>query len=283
MTEFKQIIGRGTRINETYGKLYFTIMDFRNVTRLFADPDFDGDPVQIYEPKDDDPITPPEEEIPEEFSDTVNEPSEPYGETPDVSITEGEDGTSKPTRHTVSGVKVKVLNKRVQYIGADGKLITESLVDYSRKNIKKAYANLDAFLQEWSTAEQKEAIIKALSDQGVFFDELESEVGKEGLDPFDLICHIAFDRPALTRAERAGKLKKNNYFEKYTGIAKEVINALLDKYTESGIESIEDIGVLRVPPFNEYGTMTELTKLFGGGRAGYQSLIKEIEQHLYAS
>lgn len=283
MTEFKQIIGRGTRINETYGKLYFTIMDFRNVTRLFADPDFDGDPVQIYEPKDDDPITPPDEEVPEEFSDTVNEPSESYGETPDVSISEGENGTSKPTRHTVSGVKVKVLNKRVQYIGADGKLITESLVDYSRKNIKKAYASLDEFLQEWSTAEQKEAIIKALSDQGVFFDELESEVGKEGLDPFDLICHIAFDRPALTRAERAGKLKKNNYFDKYTGIAKEVINALLDKYTESGIESIEDISVLKVPPFNEYGTMKELTKLFGGGRAGYQSLIKEIEQHLYAS
>jgi type I restriction enzyme R subunit len=156
-------------------------------------------------------------------------------------------------------------------------------VDYSRKNIKKAYASLDEFLQEWSSAEQKEVIIKALSDQGVFFDELESEVGKEGLDPFDLICHIAFDRPALTRAERAGKLKQNSYFDKYSDKAKAVINALLDKYTESGIESIEDIAVLKVPPFNEYGTMTELTKLFGGGRAGYQSLIKEIEQHLYAS
>jgi len=284
MTEFKQIIGRGTRINEAYGKLYFTIMDFRNVTRLFADPDFDGEPVQIYEPTNDDPVTPPEEEQPG----SVAEEGPEYGEqeTPDVTI-EGEEGTGgdgePPVRYTVSGVKVKVLNKRVQYVGIDGKLITESLVDYSRKNIRSRYANLDEFLQEWNKAEQKEAIIKELRDRGVFFEELEREVGKEGLDPFDMICHIAFERPALTRAERAGKLKSGNYFDTYGEQAKAVIDALLDKYAESGIESIEDIGVLKVPPFNELGTMSELARLFGRGRAGYEQLIKDIEQHLYAS
>ncbi len=283
MTEFKQIIGRGTRINEAYGKFYFTIMDFRNVTRLFADPDFDGEPVQIYEPTDTDPVTPPEEEQ----ADRVGEPGIEYGEsdTPDVTINNDDTGGGgePPVRYVVSGVKVKVLNKRVQYVGIDGKLITESLIDYSRRNIRNRYASLDEFLQDWNKAEQKEAIIQALRDQGVFFEELEREVGKEGMDPFDLVCHVAFERPALSRAERAGRLKKGNYFDEYGERAKAVIDALLDKYAESGIESIEDIGVLKVPPFNELGTLSELARLFGGGRAGYERLIKNIEHHLYAS
>lgn len=284
MTEFKQIIGRGTRINEAYGKFYFTIMDFRNVTRLFADPDYDGDPVQIYEPKNDDPVTPPEDEEPEI---PVEEEAILVYETPDVTFEDDEDDTGGPrvpsSRYIISGIEVKVLNKRVQYIGHDGKLITESLIDYSRKNIQSRFANLDEFLQAWHKADQKEAIISELQSMGIFFDELEREVGKEGLDPFDLVCHVAYERPALTRAERAGKLKSGNYFATYGDQAKAVINALIDKYAESGIESIEDIAVLRVPPFNELGTMSELARLFGGGRAGYESLIQTIEKHLYAS
>lgn len=282
MTEFKQIIGRGTRINEAYGKYYFTIMDFRNVTRLFADPEFDGDPVQIYEPKDDDPVTPPDDGQ----SDGSNEPQSEQSQTQASDILIGDEDKNfgeKPSRYIVGKVMVKVLNKRVQYIGHDGKLITESLFDYSRKNIQNRFASLDEFLQAWNKADQKEAIIRELQEMGVFFDELEREVGKEGLDPFDLICHVAFERPALTRAERAGKLKKGDYFDTYGEKAKAVINALLDKYAESGIESIEDIAVLKVPPFNEIGTMSELAKLFGAGRAGYESLIKTIENHLYAS
>lgn len=279
MTEFKQIIGRGTRINEIYGKFFFTIMDFRNVTHHFADPDFDGDPVQIYEPKGDDPVVPPEDEDDSEI--TPTDETTLIHDIPDITI-DG-DETTKPTRHTVGNVQVAVLGTRVQFVGANGKLITESLIDYSRKNIHNRFASLDEFLQEWNKAEQKEAIISELQSQGIFFDELEREVGKEGLDPFDLICHIAYERPALTRAQRAGKLKGGNYFDTYGDKARIVINALLDKYAEEGIESIEDIGILKVRPFNEIGTSIELARLFGNGREGYESLIKTIEHHLYAS
>jgi type I restriction enzyme R subunit len=202
MTEFKQIIGRGTRINEDYGKLFFTIMDFKRATSLFADPDFDGDPVQIYEPKGDETVVPPDEPTPFD-PDSVQEDHPPYGGNGSDPF--GGSGTgdgSQPTRYYVNNVEVRVATERVQYLDEHGKLITESLKDYSRKTVRQAYASLDAFLTVWNDAEKKQAILEELAAKGVFLDELAEEVGRE-YDPFDLVCHVAFDAPPLTRKERA--------------------------------------------------------------------------------
>ena len=216
MTEFKQIIGRGTRINEEYGKQYFTIMDFRNVTNLFADPDFDGDPVIVKELGEDDDLAGLEDEsndypiIDDETGEEleIHEPEPPYIEGGG----EIEDSPRKKIR--VNGVMVQVINERVQHLGADGKIITESFKDYTKKNIHKQYASLKDFLKSWNHAEKKTAITQALEEQGIFFDLLKEEVGKQ-FDPFDLICHIAFDQPPLTRKERAEQVKKRHYFAKY--------------------------------------------------------------------
>ncbi|MCB0844981.1 MAG: DEAD/DEAH box helicase family protein, partial [Bacteroidetes bacterium] len=203
MTEFKQIIGRGTRVNEEFGKYFFTIMDFRNVTDLFADPDFDGDPVQVYEPAQDDPILPEEtnEEpiIDEETGEELElEPIRPhYPLSGGGSI--GEEPRSKVY---VDGVEVRIINERVQYVDPNGKLITESIKDYTRKTVSKHYQTLDEFLLYWNSSDKKQAIIKGLEEQGVIFDALYEDVGRD-IDPFDLICHVAFDKPPLTRRERA--------------------------------------------------------------------------------
>ena len=206
MTEFKQIIGRGTRINEDYGKYYFTIMDFKKATELFADPDFDGDPVQIYEPEsvDDSPVPPEdfeEEEtgLPENGQKKQNEDgTELDGNT---------EGGPRVKKYYVAGVLVTVAAERVQYFDANGKLITESLKDYTRKALYKEYSSLDEFLKRWNHAEKKQAIIEELTRQGVFFEALAEEVGRD-LDPFDVICHVAWDKPPLTRKERAENVKK---------------------------------------------------------------------------
>ncbi len=272
MTEFKQIIGRGTRVREDYNKMYFTIMDFRNVTELFADPDFDGDPVVIYEPKGDGPIAPPE--------DIIAEPNEDFVyPKPDINI----DGMVKETPHKfyINGVDVKVINERVQYIGEDGKLITESLKDYSKKNILSEYASLDEFLKAWTKSEKKEAIIEELKTRGVFFEELEREIGKE-LDPFDLICHIAYGKKPLTRKERAENVKKKDYFAKYEGKAREVIDALLEKYADIGITAIDDISDLQVSPFTDFGTPVQIVNDIFGGREAYLEVIKTIQNELYS-
>ena len=273
MTEFKQIIGRGTRISEDYGKMYFTIMDFRNVTRHFADPDFDGEPVQAtnFGPNDS-PV--PEDEIPDEgLPDTAEEEGRDWGDDG------GEVEEDEVKRFYVNNVEVKLLNQRVQYYGDDGKLVTESLKDYSRKKINEKYSSLDDFLRHWKDSEKKQAIVEELEEAGVVFDELKKDVDKE-LDPFDLICHIAFEQPPLTRKERAENVKKRNYFGKYSGTAKEVLQALLDKYEDEGLENLEDMKVLRLDPFNKLGSPMEIVQEFGG-RDQYLQAIHEIENELY--
>ena len=279
MTEFKQIIGRGTRLREDYGKYYFTIMDFRNATELFSDPDFDGDPVVIYEPKGNDPINPPEEA---EQQETAYNPQEEimisdYANSDNMGIVK-----DAPKKYFVNGVDVKVINERVQYIGENGKLITESLKDYTKKNILKEYASLNQFLNAWTNADKKEAIVNELEKKGIIFEALEREAGKE-LDPFDLICHIAFGKPPLTRRERADNVRKKDYFAKYEGEAREIINALIDKYADEGITAIDDIGDLGVMPFMRFGTPVQIVNGIFGGRENYLKIIKKLQESIYAN
>ncbi|MGB5956455.1 EcoAI/FtnUII family type I restriction enzme subunit R [Pseudomonas sp.] len=281
MTEFKQIIGRGTRINEDYGKYWFTIMDFKKATELFADPAFDGEPVVIYNPEGDSSPVPPEETEGEE-GDVIDGGA---GATEGDETTGGadDDGGKKRVKYVINNVAVHVIAERVQYYGPDGKLITESLRDYTRTCVKKQFASLDDFLRRWTDAEQKKAIIDELAAQGVMWEALAEEVvAKRGqpLDPFDLICHIAFDQPPLTRKERAEQVKKRNYFAKYSGAARQVLEALLDKYADTGVEHIEDIKILQLAPFSQIGAPIELVKAFGG-KPGYQQAIQELERQLY--
>ncbi len=272
MTEFKQIIGRGTRINEDYGKLFFTIMDFKRATALFADPAFDGDPVQIYEPKDEDTVVPPDE-IPN------TEYPEPAGGGDELNDRLIDSAGSRLTRYVVDNVEVRVATERVQYLDEHGKLITESLKDYSRKTLRKAYASLDAFLTVWNDAEKKQAILEELAAKGVFLEELAELVGRD-YDAFDLVCHVAFDAPPLTRRERAEKVKKRSVFAKYGDKARAVLDALLQKYADSGITSVESLEILKVDPLTAHGTPVEIVKLFGG-RDGYLAAIRELETALY--
>ena len=271
MTEFKQIIGRGTRINEDYNKLFFTIMDFKRATALFADPDFDGDPVQIYEPKPDETVVPPDETADADYPDR-----EDGGK---VFHEEDDPATPKSTRYVVDNVEVRVATERVQYLDEHGKLITESLRDYSRKTVRKSYASLDAFLTVWNDAEKKQAILEELATKGVFLDELAEQVGRD-YDAFDLVCHVAFDAPPLTRRERAEKVKKRNVFAKYGDKARAVLNALLQKYADSGITSVESLEILKVDPLTAFGTPVEIVTLFGG-RSAYLAAIRELESALY--
>jgi type I restriction enzyme R subunit len=278
MTEFKQIIGRGTRINEDYGKYYFTIVDFKKATELFADPAFDGDPVQILDGDDN------ELELPDED----DEPGETDGDGEDGDGTDDRDGSGdrggegeRPRRlkYVVNDVPVYVIAERVQYYGADGRLITESLKDYTRGVIQRHYESLDAFLTRWGKADQKQAIIHELEQQGVLIEALADQVGKE-FDPFDLVCHVAFDRPPLTRRERAEQVRKRDYFARYGEQARAVLDALLQKYADEGIEPIESMDVLRVQPLSQLGSPVELVKRFGG-REQYLKALRELREELY--
>lgn len=250
MTEFKQIIGRGTRINEEYGKFYFTIMDFKKATELFADPDFDGEPVEIYGPG---------------------------GNGPGGS--RNPEGENDREKYFVDDVGVEVVTERTQYYGPDGKLITESLKDYTRKTMLKDFESLDSFLKRWNETDKKQVIIAELEEKGVLFDALSEEVGKD-FDPFDLICHVAFDQPPLSRKERAEKVKKSDYFGKYGKQAQEVLDVLLDKYADDGIENLENMSVLKVQPFDSIGTPLEIVKLFGG-KSNYLEAVRGLESQLY--
>ena len=272
MTEFKQIIGRGTRINEDYNKLFFTIMDFKRATALFADPDFDGDPVQIYEPNEGEAIVPPDE--PAEGSE-----EEPPGGTIVDSLGGEETLGTRPIKYYVNNVEVRVATERVQYLDEYGKLITESLKDYSRKTVRQSYASLNAFLTVWNDAEKKQAILDELAAKGVFLEELAEQVGRD-YDAFDLVCHVAFDAPPLTRKERADNVKKRNVFAKYGDKARAVLDTLLQKYADSGIKSVESLEILKVDPLTAHGTPVEIVKLFGG-RDGYLAAIRELETALY--
>lgn len=280
-TEFKQIIGRGTRINEEYGKTYFTIMDFRNATDHFADPDFDGDPVMIKQVDEDDDISGTEDEVTEDtVTDILDGEEIEFPEYPEIEG--GGDIVGEPRiKIRVDGVKVKIINERVQYLDNDGKIITKSLKDYTKDNVTKKYKSLEQFLNQWKDAQKKEAIITELEEQGIFFDALQDEVGKD-FDPFDLICHVVFDAKPLTRKERANNVKKNNYFTKYGDKAQAVLNALLDKYAEDGLITIESTEVLKLDPLNNLGTPMELIKSFGNKKA-YLEALNDLENHIYTS
>lgn len=283
MTEFKQIIGRGTRINEEFGKSFFTILDFRNVTDLFADSDFDGDPVRVKELGQDEAFDTPEEELAEEETITGDEGEEIMFEPPEAlppDIIDGGDIISEPRpKYYVNGVNVAVLNERIQHMDSSGKLITGSLKDYTREKVREQYQTLDDFLNKWNSADKKQAIIEELTEQGIVLENIKEAIGKE-MDIFDMICHTAFDQPPLTRAERAKQVKKRDAFTQYGDQARKVLGALLEKYADEGIENIEDIKILKVNPFDQIGTPTEIIKLFGG-KAQYMQALTQLEHALY--
>jgi type I restriction enzyme R subunit len=279
MTEFKQIIGRGTRINEEFGKYWFTIMDFKRATELFADPAFDGEPVQIYEPTETETPVPPDDN-------TVAEETFTDQDYQEAQVAAGrlEKNEGGRTKFVVDDVEVRVIDERVQYYGADGRLITESIKDYTRNCVVKQFSSLDDFLRRWTDADQKKVIIEELAAEGVLWEplcqDIEKKLGKQ-LDPFDLICHVAYGQPLLSRKERADNVRKRNYFTKYGEQSRRVLEALLDKYADTGIENIEDLKVLQMEPFAQMGTAPEIVKSFGG-KPGYLKALKELEEQLYA-
>ncbi len=284
MTKFKQIIGRGTRINEEFNKLFFTILDFRNATDLFADSAFDGDPIRVK------PVT---QET--DLEDIVAE--EENDETPLVDEVTGEEiKLEKPTvryppnnlqtvakekreKIYVNGIDVTILVSRELYFDQNGRPITSSLKEHTKDIIKGNYHSLTDFLNKWNKTDRKEAIIKELQEQGVLVEALMEAVDKK-LDLFDLICHIAYDKPPLTRKERANNVRKRNYFAKYGEQIKKVLEALLDKYADEGITNIENIEVLRVNPFDEIGSPTEIINEFGS-KEKYLQAVRELEIELY--
>ena len=284
MTEFKQIIGRGTRINPDYDKYFFTIMDFKKATELFADEDFDGPPICVYEPGVDESPVPPEDldETLEEDESLVEEFEEGEilvdGSTPpDIDL---DMSSSRPQRYYVKDVEVSVVAERVQYFDPhSGKLITESLKDYTKKRVGEEFSSLSEFIQQWTAAERKQAIIEELEEHGILFEALADEVGKD-FGPFDLICHVAFDQPPLTRKERSENVRKQNYFTEYGEQARQVLEALLDKYADEGISNLEDLSVLKVDPFSQWGTPTEIIQAFGG-KAQFLEAVNKLKNMLY--
>ena len=284
ITEFKQRIGRGTRITEEYGKYYFTIMDFKKATELFADPDFDGDPVQIYTPQhpDDSPVPPDIEDDKDSGEESLYPETDNEGrDWQHVGDDDDSEDSPRVRRYVVDTVEVKVIAERVQYFDADGKLITESLKDYTRKTLSKEFASLEDFLNRWNSAEKKQVIIEELSREGVFFDALSEEISRD-YDPFDLICHVAWDKPPLTRRERAEQVKKRNYFTKYGAQAQRVLETLLDKYADEGIVQIEAPQILSIAPFTLFGTPVEIIRIFNGFES-YQQAVHDLEQALYSA
>ena len=249
-------------------------MDFRRATALFADPDFDGEPVQIYEPKEDESVVPPDDAP----APGVDEDQAPFA-GPGEMVIDGNMPGSRPKRYFVDDVEVSVATERVQYLDADGKLITESLKDYTRKTVLSAFASLDDFLTVWRDADRKQAVVEELAAKGVFLDELAEQVGRD-FDPFDLVCHIAFDQPPLTRRERAERVKKRHIFAKHGAKARAILDALLEKYADSGLKSVESMDILKVDPLTAFGTPMEIIALFGG-KQKYVAAIRDLEAELY--
>jgi type I restriction enzyme R subunit len=283
MTEFKQIIGRGTRINEEFGKMFFTILDFRNVTNLFADPAFDGDAIRIKPADDQTDFSDFNEEeeadeppVDEETGEPIHFPTNSY--TPNDNA---DNITVKEKRQKVfvNGIDVSVLVQRDVYFDKDGKVITTSLKDHTKENIRELFTNSNEFISAWNKADKKEAIINALAEQGILVEELQMAVGGD-LDLFDAICHVAFDMPPLSRKERANNVKKRNYFTKYGEKARLVLEALLEKYADEGLGNLESMEVLKVKPLDEFGTPIEIVKAFGG-KDKYVMAIQELEKEIY--
>ena len=264
MTEFKQIVGRGTRVHEDTKKYYFTLIDFRGASNHFADKNFDGEPVLIYEPGPGDPVAPPDDVPPPPDDDGEPTPPEPGDDEtivvdpapPDITIGPG---GGKRKKVFVDGVSASIV---AEYLDEDGKLVTETLRDFSKKALCKRFAGLDDFLTRWNGAERKQAVIDELAAEGLPLEPLAEEVGKD-LDPFDLICHIAFDRPPLTRRERANNVRKRDVFTKYGPQARAVLEAILQKYQDEGIINLDDPQILKVAPFDAMGTTLQLIRSFG--------------------
>jgi len=279
MTEFKQIIGRGTRLRPDYGKFYFTVLDFRKATELFADPDWDGPAIQDvgFEPKTDPRNGGRTTDIEEDFEEEIEEVLV-AGDS--EGIDDGTDDQRPRITFVVSGVEFRIIAERIQYYDKDGKLITESLKDFTRTAVKSKYATLESFLRGWNAIERKQVIVDELLERGVLLAALEDSVGRN-FDAFDLICHIAYDQPPLTREERANNVRSKGLFEKYGEQARQVLNILLDKYADQGIDAIETIEVLKLDPFSKLGTPIQLVNEFGG-RDRYLEAIQELETELYA-
>ena len=280
MTEFKQIVGRGTRVHEDTRKFYFTLMDFRGATGHFADPEFDGEPVQIYEPKEGDPMDPPDAPpgdahdiagvppgIPGEDEIVIDEPGLPLP------------GNGPQRKVYVDGIDAIIVAERVEYLDENGKLVTESLRDFTRKALRKHFASLDDFLRRWNDAERKQAVIEEMAAEGLPLTVIVEELGKD-LDPFDLICHVAFDAKPLTRRERAENVKKRDVFTKYGEQIRAVLGALLDKYADEGVLNLDDANVLRISPIDRLGTPVELVRAFGG-RPGFERAVHDLQSALY--
>lgn len=283
MTEFKQIVGRGTRVHEDTKKYYFTLMDFRKATNHFADPAFDGEPVQIYVPAPDGPMVPPdvapiveggEEPLPPEPG-----PDEVVVDNPEPPNIDIGGPFERPAKYYIRGKEVKVLAERIEYLDENGKLVTESLRDYSKNTLRKNFATLNEFLRRWNSVERKQAIIEELAGEGLLLDPLAEEVGKD-LDPFDLICHVAFDQPVLTRRERAENVRRRDVFTRYGEQARAVLEALLRKYQDEGITDLDNPRVLQLSPFSSMGTPLELLKSFGD-RGGFEKAVHEMQHELY--
>jgi type I restriction enzyme R subunit len=264
MTEFKQIIGRGTRIREKEGKMSFVVMDFRNVTRLFADPDWDG---PIEQDENYDPNGPG----------GGGKPPKPW---PPVPPEPPVDFTEKPIVDE-NGCPVVILGKTVSVYDANGKLLRqESIVDYTKSNILGQYASLDKFIRQWTREEKKEAIRDELRERGIDLDAMKADQHMDDVDDFDFICHVAYDKKPLTRKERANNVKKRDFLSKYSGVAREVLEALLDKYMNTGIYEIEKTEILKLDPFSKYGKPAKIAQAFGG-KEGYLQAVRELEKELY--
>lgn len=266
MTEFKQIIGRGTRLREKEGKTHFVVMDFRNVTRLFADPDWDG-PIEIdpgFDPnkkkKSADPTDPPAPEEP------PMPPEPPKGPKPVVDR---------------NGCRVEIIHKTVSVYDTNGKLLRqESIIDYTKENVRGEYASLDNFIRQWSAQEKKEAIRDLLRERGIDLEKMKAEQNMTDVDDFDFICHVAYDKKPLTRKERANNVKKRDFLSKYSGDARKVLETLLDKYMNTGIYEIEKTEILKLEPFPKIGKPAKISSYFGG-KAGYLKAVRELEQEIY--
>ncbi|EEK9281632.1 DEAD/DEAH box helicase [Salmonella enterica] len=292
MTKFKQIIGRGTRIEQDYGKLWFTILDFKKATELFADERFDGIPEKMMEATPDDISDPDsgfnetlEEETPDVFADEDINGADEDPATYTTSTMGGsgplpEEEDNRVRKFHINGVTVGVVSQRVQYYDADGRLVTESFKDYTRKTVLKECASLDDFVRKWQDADRKAAVIKELELQGILWDVLAEEVGKD-LDPFDMLCHVVYGQPPLTRKERADNVRKRNYFTKYSDAAQTVLSNLLDKYADAGVEEIENIQVLKLKPFDQMGTLQEIITDGFGDKGTYMQAVSDLESEIY--
>ena len=282
MTEFKQIVGRGTRVHEDTRKLYFTLIDFRGATSHFADPDFDGEPEQIHEPGEDDPMTPPDDgdEVEEDPAGYDLDGDDPGGTIPDDWPDPLPPGAGGGTRKIyVDGVSATIVAERVEYLDEHGRLVTESLRDFTKKALRKRFASLDDFLKRWNAAERKQAILDELDAEGLPLERVAAELNRD-LDPFDLICHVAFDAKPLTRRERADNVRKRDVFARYGDQARAVLDTLLAKYADEGVLNLDDAAVLRIPPFTELGTPVQLIRAFGG-RDAFVAAVHDLQAALY--